>query len=301
MMTVGRRLIGLAAAIAALSIGCSARETMNFDKIEYLIGDDPDAPDTLVVAASGQARFSLHSNEFAPDEPEIGVFQSMLPPERIASLNGILETPPFAGLPDHWKKIRPGERNRRIRLTHAADVIEKFLAFRDPIDSSMQRVLDTLDALAHDLKAHPWRALRLEIVRVDVSKEQELTVLLNFSNIGQQPIALRAPVRMPDDELCQLRFELWPDKAKSELQADDLIAQRPQLVENLDGIEFTSTNVLDLAPGETASFGVRLSIGSGRKGRYVVRAVYVHGYDQADGREVMSGELFSRPFAFGLE
>ena len=297
MMSVIRaNLLQLTCVIMAVSVGsCGVEHTMKFDKIEYLISELPEAPDVLTVEANGLARYELHSNETTPEHPEIGTYQTTLSVAEIQSLEKLLDAPPFKSLPDHWGKVRSGERSRRIRVIARSEKSEKLVGSRAPVDPAMRRVIDALDQVILKVKSHPEQTLRIKLIQVTVSPGKMLTAVLSLSNSGSELLSCRNPSNMMGGTDCQLSFQAWPDKPRSDLRPEDLTIVNPTDVHPLDssGRPSDITPFIEVAPGATISFRVHSMLVVRNTGRYVIRVFYANSAKEVSGRRVLVGQLFS--------
>jgi hypothetical protein len=296
MIYIKTNLLRLTCVIIAMSVGsCALEETMKFDKLEYLISELPEAPHTLTIEADGRARYESHSNATTPDHPEIGTYQTTLPTSEIQSLDKLLGDPPFKSLPDHWGKVRSGERSRRIRITAGSEKSEKFVCSRLSVEPAMRRVIDALDKVVANVKSHPYQTLQIKLTQVNVSPDKVLTTVLSLSNTGIEPIYCRSPLNMIEGTDCQLSFQAWPDKPRSDLRPEDLTTANPTNVEDLHSVGGPSDapQFIEVGPGATVSFRVRSALGLRTSGPHVIRILYANSSRQVSDHQLLVGEIFS--------
>ncbi len=287
-----RQLTGL---IFAVSLGCCGwGKSMKFDKIEYLITGTSTTPTVLTVEASGVARYESPTNETTPGFPEIGTYQTTLPAAEVQSLGTVLDTPPFQDLPDHWGKVRSGERSRRIRVVTGSATSEKFIGFSEAIAPTMLRVISALDQTVAKVRTHPHKTLRIQVAEVAVGPDRGLTAVLTLSNTGTMPTICRTPPGMIAGEGCQLVVQAWPDKPRSELRPGEVLFAK---VAGAEAVQASDTSAAapcrEFAPKAPASFRIRATLEGRNAGAHLVRVIYGNKSPQAGGREVLVGDLFS--------
>jgi len=269
---------------------------MRFDKLEYVATGVPQAPDVLTIEANGSARYESHSNEATPDRPEIGTYQTALPADEMQALGKLLDNPPFQIVPDHWGKVVSGESSRRIRITAGQEKIEKFIAFRAPIDPAMLRAMAALDQIIAKVKSHPRHTLRVQLTQAAVAADKTLTAHLSFSNTGVEPVNVRSPLAAMAGEGCRLTFETWPDKARSDVRPEDAALVNVVGVEPLPPTAGPANTqpCLTLAPRASAAFLIRATVAARHAGPYFIRARYENFGGEAGGSPLLVGELYSQ-------
>jgi hypothetical protein len=297
MRYVERHSLWFICFLTPLLVGnCHAGEMMKFDRIEYTKNEFPGAPNTLMIAGDGHVQFESHSNEAEPDDPEIGVWRTSLSPDQMESLAKLLESPPFRSLPDHWGRLRPGEDSRRIRVVSGADTTEKLVGYREAVDSSMQRVIDIMDRIVALVRPHPFQVLRISVADVVAKPDGTLSLVLSLTNPGTDSLICRNPATMTGGSDAQLTFQAWPDKPKDQLDSEDMMQLTPTAIDDPHSPDKMRTGpaMLELAAGATVSYGLRMSVGTGISGPYLIRALYMNPSKQIEGRAVFAGELYSR-------
>lgn len=290
----------LCATIPVIVGNCRARETMRFDRLEYTQNEFPGSPNTLVIEGSGQTGYESHSNEATPKVPEIGTWRTSLRADAMDSLRRLLDSPPFKSLPDHWGRLRPGEDSRRIRVVAGSDTTEKLVGYREPVDPGMQKVIDALDQIIVETQAHPSKVLRIALDQPSVSADGVLSIVVSLSNPGSEVLTCRDVSTMIGESDGQLSLQAWPDKPRSELKSEELIAFNPTSVNDTtpDGKPRSVSASLELLPSKSISRSVRMPFVSKTTGRYLIRAVYMNPATQIEGRTVFAGELYSVPIPF---
>lgn len=269
---------------------------MRFDRIEYLNAVLEEAPQSLIIDASGRARYESHSNAETPDHAEIGNYETTLARERVEQLSGALDNPPFGSLPDHWGQVLPSDHYRRIRLVTRTETIEKMVGTRQPVNPALRELIRQLDEIANEVARHPRQILRIELAQAGISSTGEMTATLTLSNSGTEPVAYRNPVRMIGADDAHLSLQIWPDKPASELRAEDMFtvdvetatAARPS------GGGEADPAVITIPSAASVSFRLQARLPSSRAGTYLTRALYETLTRAIEGNPVMTGEVFSR-------
>jgi hypothetical protein len=274
---------------------CSGEQRMKFEKIEYLSAEMEEAPQTLTVNGTGLVRYESHSNSATPDHPEIGIYETILPGE-VEALSQLLDSPPFGDLPDHWGRVMPSDRYKRIRVTTKSGTVEKLVGSAEPIHAKLREIISQLDRIVAETSRHPQQTLRLQLNQTAISAAGELTATLELSNTGIQSLTCRNPVTMATAPDGHLALQVWPDKPQNELRAEDMITVGVQTVTELRpaGVNQTGSSVLIIPSQGSASFQIQTKLAVKSHGRYVIRAEYANTARQLAGKPVIVGEVFSR-------
>lgn len=275
---------------------------MGFQRIEYTNSGYPGSPDRLVITSDGAATFESHSNEATPLNLEIGFYGAKLSADRLDSLASLLAAPPFASLPDHWGRLRPGEDAQRVRVVSAVDTTEKLVCEREPIDPDMQRVLDALEKVATELRTQPRRCLRVVLKWIDRNEEGMLLARLELTNPGKEILACRNPRQLLGAADGELSLQIWPDRPGSVVGSEDLLLLTPIRLEGPEsrGKEEGTFTALHLAPGDRVEFTAVLPAIPGRSGSFEARALYANGAPRVGADDVLIGELYTAPIPFVL-
>lgn len=289
------RFLLIALSVAVLVIrSASGRETMmRFDLLEYSVADFPSMPQLLRVDGNGHARYESHTNEFTPDLPEIGVYESDLTAAEMNTITALVETSSFKALPDHWGQADSGDRFRRLRVHRANETVEKLVGTDQPVDPNLQQIFDQLDKIITAVRAHPVRALRLTLAEVSLNQTGRWEAALILTNIGSQTLHCWKPSRQinPDSAL---HVELWPKRPSVAARPEDL---RTAQVEVLDktGAQSTGVSIIELAPSQSTSVRIEAKLPLEKAGgTFMSRVSYANmAAPGADG-DVITGEVFSK-------
>jgi|GEM_PF-2410827 len=284
------------------SVKKDASPPMDFETIEYLDSELPVAPQKLNIDRQGHARFESHTNWSSLDVPEMGVYQTTLAETELQQLAATLTTPPFQSLPDHWGKVRPGDRTQRIRVTTNGTATEKLVGSSDPIDPGLKRVLDLLSRVAVAAKQQPLQVVRLDLQQANIGQDgATLSLTLSLTNIGTDPVAVRSPGHLVPEANGSLSITLWPNAPATQLKPED---QRIALVTSVRASAPPATAsaaiTLELAPGASAEYIAELALPSAAPGSTNVRLTYANYVERPEQREVLVGELLSRPTLINL-
>lgn len=286
-----------AAAILLLAMApkCSMEQKMNFEKLEYFNAELEEAPQTLTISAAGVAFYESHTNAHQPDRPEIGNYQTSLGEAELGSLRNRLDNPPFRDLADHWGKVMPSDRYKRIRVTTGSESLEKLFGTSVHITAPAAELIDYLNQLAAEVSRSPRQTLRSELSQVAVSSERLLTATLTLFNDGGQPTFCRHPVDMLDAPDGHLKMEAWPDKPAGSLSAEDvMIFPVEKVVKPESKAGHTNSSILEIPSKASQSLRLEAQFPKASAGAYVIRINYESLVKQLEGRQLVYGELFSR-------
>jgi hypothetical protein len=282
--------------IVVAIIKCNGEHSMKVNKIEYLVAEMEEAPQTLTIDDTGLARYASHTNSATPDLPEIGIYQTKLP-GGLESLSNQFNNTSFKQLPDHWGRVLPGERYKRIRVTVGSETVEKLIGTHEPIDSRLKTLIDKLDQIVIDVSRHPYQILRIDLSQATVDPKGELTATLALSNGGIQSFLCRNPMDMMNAPDAHIKVQAWPDKPSSALRAEDVVSADISKLSDLPspGISQLSMPVIEIPSKATASFRITSSLPlKEATGAFLVRVVYENQANPVKGHQVIYGELFSK-------
>jgi hypothetical protein len=267
---------------------------MNFDKLEYLDADLEQAPRTLTISGKGRASYESHTNAYRPDDPEIGFYETTMSQTELDSLRSRLLTPPFKDLPDHWGKVRPSERYRRIRITTAGEAIQKLAGASLAIGPGLQELFVYLDKIVIEVMRHPRQTLRSELSQVTVNAGRVLTATLTLSNSGSQPTLCRDPSSMLKASDGHLELEAWPDKA--DVRAADVMTFEVKRVtkQGSKGAKRAESPLVEISPQGSVAFRLEAQFPKTNAGIHHVRVKYESLVQQLEGYQLVYGQLFSR-------
>jgi hypothetical protein len=266
---------------------------MNLQKLEYLVGEIPDAPQLLEIVASGQTRYYSHTNESTPNLPEIGVYEMTLSRAEIQAIEGLLGGVTLGTVPDHRGRVRSGERYQRLRVTVAGTIIEKLVGPREPVDAGLRRILDGLEQVVARVRTHPRRVLHMNVGLPAINNTAVLAVPMTLSNAGNETLACVDPVMLGGSGYGWLSIELWSARPSS--VNPDLITLHPNRVEVESPMPSNRTiSIVQLAPGAAAAFRLLVPLPPMPAGEYSVRVQYAATVDRIQDHEVLRGELFSQ-------
>jgi hypothetical protein len=289
-------LVPLVPACAAETQAKSAGEiVMNFDRLEYQVGELAVAPQLLTIDRDGHARYESHTNWGALDRPEIGTYEMTVPNAELQNLGSALGSRPFNSLPDHWGKVKPGDRYRRVRVTTGGATAEKLVGTKEGIDAALAAVLDRLDAIVALISSHPRQVLRVELRQPSLGGGATLTFVMVLSATGTEQVSCRNPIDLVAGENGSVSISLWPDTPASELRPADTRDPRVKTIRQLRPPATTAVGpILELRPGESAEFQVDAVLPVIQPGNVVVRVAYANFIPLRNNRNVMVGELMSR-------
>lgn len=279
-----------AVAFAACAAAGPAEADMSFERLEYLDGVMAEAPQVLTVLASGHARYETHTNERAPDRPEIGVYETMLPAATVRALAALLLHPPFASLADHSGRIPSGDGYRFVAVTDDGETVEKKVGPDEPVGAGLRKVLDSLDRIVADVRQHPARVLRLALADPAVDADGVLRATVELSNPGPQPIAVADPAGLAAAGDGWLVLHCWADRP----DADVMATVRPSSVAAPPGAAVEGGR-LRIAPGGVLPVAVVATVGVERRRGHVCRASLASFRDAGGEPPLMRGEVLSRP------
>ncbi|XYH98340.1 hypothetical protein ACMHYB_00805 [Sorangium sp. So ce1128] len=269
---------------------------MSFSKIEYLVAERPETPDTLTIDGAGHARFESFTNWGALERPEIGVYATTLSAGDLDAVSALAD-PSFKDTPDHGGQVRPGDLFRRVRVTSEAGTVEKLIGTKLPVHADLRIITGILDRIVKGVLEHPLRTLRVELSQAAVDPRGELTAVLGAENRGTEPTDLRSPLDLLSGENGWITVEVWPDKPPSEIASEDVTRASIAKVELVSPPDpaFTSRQTLTLAPRGTMSFRVRAKLEGAKAGPSLVRLLYASFAPPAAGRAPIVGEVVSKP------
>jgi hypothetical protein len=270
-----------ACALAVALAGCTLEHHMKFDRIEYQYAASMGSPETLSVQADGRARYESHT---AGALPEIGRYETRLPPAQIEALERVVDNPPFKGLGDHFGRVVAGDRYTRVRMISGATTVEKMVGTKEPVDVGLSRVIDQLKAIAAEVARHPQEILRMEAGPLTVDGRATLTATLRFSNPGTQPIAWLPPSG-------HLTVRAWPDKPVADFVPGDLFELRGAQVSCVAATPSAPAAIAHLAPGDEAVFRVSATLSPRAPGTHVIQLIYRNTTEQIDGQPALVGEI----------
>lgn len=286
-----------AAAILLLAMApkCSMEQKMNFEKLEYFNAELEEAPQTLTINNAGEAFYESHTNVHQPDRPEIGNYQTTLGAAELSSLRNRLSNPPFRDLPDHWGKVMPSDRYKRIRVTVGAESLEKLFGTSGQITPAAADLIDYLNQLATEVSRTPRQTLRGDLSQIAVNSQRRLTVTLTLFNDGIQPTFCRHPANMLGAPDGHLKLEAWPDKPVGSLSANDVMTfPVEQVTKPAPEASPANSLVIEIPPKGSASLRLEAQFPGASAGAYLIRISYESLVRQLDGRLLVYGELFSR-------
>jgi hypothetical protein len=267
---------------------------MNFEKLEYQVGEIAEAPQLLEIEASGHARYYSHTNETTPGVPEIGIYETSLSAAEMDSLEHLLEEPPIRTLPDHSGRVRSGELYRRLRVTFDGAVVDKLVGPREPVVGDLNRVFERMEQIVTQARSHPFRVMRMDLQRPGVENGRVLTVEMTLSNRGQETVKCRNPLAWKDTSSGWFFLEIWPGPPAG-ADAGAVTVLTPNQLEVTPGsIVDAAAPVLVLERGASASFRVSAPLPGVHPGNYVVRLHFASTTDRIQAQTVLRGELLSK-------
>jgi hypothetical protein len=263
---------------------------MKFDRIEYAVAEMAQAPQSLLIAASGDARYESHRST---GTPEIGVYEWTVPAGDLASLGGALGGVSLASLPDHMGRILAGDRFRKLTVISGSEVTEKAVGTAQPIDARLLALMNQLDALATRVAEHPRQVLGIEVADVSMGANRTVDLTLTLSSRGTQAVVCRSPVALVGAPDGWVSIQLWPNVPVAQLAAGDILrAVANKVDDRRDPPSFAA--VLELPPGGSASFRVQAKLPDAKAGASVVRVSYASFAPGASGRPLLIGEVLSK-------
>lgn len=268
---------------------------MNFEKLEYQVGEIPEAPQLLEIEASGHARYYSHTNETTPSVPEIGIYETTLSAAEMHSLEQLLAEPPIGTLPDHSGRVRSGELYRRLRVAFDGAVVDKLVGPREPVVGDLNRVFERMEQIVTQTRSHPFRVMGVDLQRPGIENGRRvLTVQMTLSNRGQETVKCRNPLAWKDTSSGWFFLEIWPGPPAS-ADAGAVTVLTPNQLEVIAGSTVdAAAPVLVLERGASASFRVSAPLPGVHSGNYVVRLHFASTTDRIQAQTVLRGELLSK-------
>lgn len=269
---------------------------MKFDLLEYSVADFPSMPQLLRIDGNGHARYESHTDEYTPDPPEIGVYETDLTSAEMQTITAMVETPSFKSIPDHWGKTNSGDRFRRLRVRQSKESIEKLIGTDQPVDQRLQQILDLLDKMVVVVRAHPVRALRITLAEVSFNRMGRWEGTLILTNSGSQTLSCWKPSRLLNPADSALRVELWPNRAPDAPGPGDLSTAQAEVTENI-GQQSRDVSIIKLAPSQSTSVRIEAKFTQDNiAGIYISRVSYSNMVVPAASGDVIIGEIFSKTF-----
>jgi hypothetical protein len=280
---------------------------MDLDSLEYQVSELAVAPETLTIDRQGHATYRSHTNWHALDRPRMGVYRTTLPPGDVERLSSLLARPPFAGLPDHWGNVLPGDRYRRVRAIGKASKAEKLVGTKERVDPALARVLDELDRLVGMVSQHPRQVVAIEVMKPTVRSDGTLSFILALTGAGAEPVVCRNPadlVAAADNG--SIAVSVWPNRPGVAVPSEDMQALKARSIKRIgppapasapaaaSPVPVAVGAVLELGPGETAEFRVEAALPSPPPRSAVVRVTYSNFAASLANRDLLVGELVSR-------
>lgn len=274
---------------------CEPRNAMNLEKLEYSKTVSMKPPQTLRISGSGRAEYVSHSNRATPDRPEIGRYETTLPAGEMELLRQALQDPPLRSLPDHWGRVPAGNPCSRIRVTIGSESFEKLAGTAEPVDPRLGAFMAHLDRLIMNVMEHPRQTLSIALLEPRVDADRLFIATLVLSNRGTAPFFCRSPGEVLTHAQGRLCIQAWPDKPASALQAGEVATTAVAQVEPVSPStrQVADSTMMEIPPGKSISLRLRTTLPMKRAGPCALRALYEASTDEAAGREVIGGELFS--------
>ena len=282
--------------MGAVAHALSERSRMEFQKLTYISGDLQEAPQALSILAGGVASYLLHSNELLPGRPEIGRYETVLPPEKIDALERMLANPPLRDIPDHSGIMPEDGMARLVRLETDSAEIVKQVGPADPVDPQLENVFHELDDIALEVMKHPQKVLRAVITAPSIS-DGNLEIGIKFSNVGREELWMRSPAHLVSKGDGWLKIEIWPAVPRQQtMWAEQVIDLVPDRITP----EWTGAGapqIIPLATGASISFKLAGAF-TEKPGRYVARVSYCNFMEQFATQGLIVGHLGTQTVAF---
>lgn len=266
---------------------------MKFDRIEYTFSSAPQAPESLIVSASGAARYASLTNMGSPERPEIGVYEWTLPPAEVAQLGSALGGAPLASIPDHYGKLLYGGTFHKVMVTAGGEVTTKVVGAHLPVDARMSAIVNHLDGVVQKAYDHPRQVLAIAVSNAVVRPDRTVELVLTLTGKGVQPVTCRAPSALKSAPDGWVQIKLWPDVPRGKLGAHNIWSAKATDVEDAQN-PLSYVSILDLAPGASASYRVRARLPDAQPGASILRVSYANFAPGPPEKQLLIGEVLSK-------